>query len=458
MNVPRVVLGGTSSRAGKTVVSIGLMRALVNRGYNVAPFKAGPDFIDPSYHLFAAGRPSRNIDGYMMKKSDIVGAFYHGCRDCDIAVVEGTMGLYDSIDGIREIGSTGQVAKFLKAPVILIANIERISRTAAAYVLGYKVFDKNVDIKGVLLNRVGSERHAKKATAAVEKLAKMPVVGVMPRDERIEIPERHLGLVPAYEKRRLNRLFDSLAELIEEYVDVDKIIKIAKSAKAQKGVKDIPVFHPKKQIPAKLGVIRDKCFSFYYQDNLDAFAAAGAEIKFIDSLKDEKLPDVDALYIGGGFPEIFAEELEKNASLRSDIYEFCEEGKPAYGECGGLMYLGRSITTKEKEEYEMVGFLPIKTRMFKKFQSLGYVKNEVIKDNPLSRIGATIKGHEFHYSKVEILNSNLKNMEYIYKVKRGMGIDGEHDGLLVKNTLASYMHLHVLSYPRMIDNFLKSAR
>jgi cobyrinic acid a,c-diamide synthase len=454
MKVPRVVLGGTSSRAGKTVVSIGLIRALRNRGYAVAPFKAGPDFIDPSYHLFAAGRPSRNIDSYMMKKADIVGTFYRSCRDCDIAVVEGTMGLYDSMDGISETGSTGQISKFLKSPVVLIANIERISRTVAPYVMGYRVFDKNVDIKGVILNRAGSERHASKATAAVEKLAKMRVVGVMPRDERIEIPERHLGLVPAYEKKRLNKLFDSLAELIEEYVDVDKIIKIANSAKAQKNVKDIPVFSPKKKIETKLGVIRDKSFSFYYQDNLDAFDAAGAEIKYIDSLKDKKLPDIDALYIGGGFPEVFAKELEKNASLRGEIYEFCDSGKPAYAECGGLMYLGKSIITKENEEYEMVGFLPVKTRMFKKFQSLGYVKNEVVSKNPISRVGATIKGHEFHYSKIEI----LKNMGYIYKVKRGLGIDGGRDGILKKNTLVSYMHLHVLSYPPMINNFLKSVR
>jgi cobyrinic acid a,c-diamide synthase len=458
MDVPRVVLGGTSSRAGKTVVSIGLIRALRNRGLKVAPFKAGPDFIDPSYHLFAAGRPSRNIDGYMMKKRDIIGAFYHGARDCDIAVVEGTMGLYDSIDGIRETGSTGQVAKFLEAPVILIANIERISRTVAPYVMGYRVFDKKIDIKGVLLNRAGSERHAGKAKLAVEKLAKMNVVGVIPRDPRIEIPERHLGLIPAYEKRRLNRLFNTLAELMEEYVDVDGIIKIAKGAKPQKNVREPPVLSPKKQIPTKLGIIRDKCFTFYYQNNIDAFQAAGAEIKYIDSLKDKKLGDIDALYIGGGFPEIFAKELEKNSRLRNEIYDFCEDGKPAYGECGGLMYLGKSIKTREGDEYEMAGFLPIKTQMFKKFQSLGYVRNEVIRDNPLSRKGATIKGHEFHYSKAKLLKRNLKNMEYIYKVKRGMGIDGEHDGLLVKKTIASYMHMHVLSYPAMVSNFLKSAR
>jgi cobyrinic acid a,c-diamide synthase len=437
---------------------MGLIRALRNRGLSVAPFKAGPDFIDPSYHLFAAGRPSRNIDGYMMKKSDMVGAFYHGCRDADIAVVEGTMGLYDSIDGIRETGSTGQVAKFLEAPVILIANIERISRTVAPYVMGYRVFDKKIDIKGVLLNRAGSERHAGKARLAVEKLAKMDVVGVIPRDKRIEIPERHLGLVPAYEKRRLNRLFNTLAELMEEYVDVDKIIRIAKGAKSVKNVKEPPVLSPKKQIPTKLGIIRDKCFSFYYQNNLDAFSAAGAELKFIDSLKDKKLPDINALYIGGGFPEVFAKELEKNKRLRASIYDFCDAGKPTYGECGGLMYLGKSIKTREGDEHEMVGFLPLETQMFKKFQSLGYVRNEAIKDSPICKKGATLKGHEFHYSKAKLLKRNLKNMEYIYKVKRGMGIDGEHDGLLVKKTVASYMHLHVLSYPAMISNFLKSAR
>ncbi|MEE9474918.1 MAG: cobyrinate a,c-diamide synthase, partial [Candidatus Hydrothermarchaeaceae archaeon] len=341
-----------------------------------------------------------------------------------------------------------------KAPVILIANVERIARTAAPFVLGYKLFDPDVDIKGVILNRVGSERHAKKATAAVERLAKMKVTGIMPRDERIEIPERHLGLIPAYEKKRLERLFDSLAELIEDYVDVDGIIKMANGAKELGSVKGLAAFSPKEKIAARLGVIRDKSFSFYYEDNLDAFAAAGAEIKYIDSIKDRKLPEIDALYIGGGFPEIFAEELEKNASLRGEIYEFCDSGKPVYAECGGLMYLGRSITTKKNMEYEMVGFLPIKTRMFEKFQSLGYVRNETTAKNPISRIGATLKGHEFHYSKVE----TLRKMGYIYKVKRGKGIDGVHDGILEKNTLASYMHLHVLSYPPMIRNFLKSAR
>ncbi|MEE8402588.1 MAG: hypothetical protein V3R93_02430, partial [Candidatus Hydrothermarchaeaceae archaeon] len=192
----------------------------------------------------------------------------------------------------------------------------------------------------------------------------------------------------------------------------------------------------------------------YYQDNLDAFAAAGAEIKYIDSLKNKTLPDIDALYIGGGFPEIFAEEIEKNVSLRGEIYEFCDAGRPVYAECGGLMYLGRSIVTKENEEYEMVGFLPVKTRMYDKFQSLGYVSNVTTAKNPISRAGVTLKGHEFHYSRAEI----LEKMEYIYKVKRGRGIDGTHDGMLKKNTLASYMHLHVLSHPPMIGNFLKSAR
>lgn len=454
MNVPRVVLSGTSSRAGKTVVSIGLMRALKNRGYTVAPFKAGPDFIDPSYHLFATGRPSRNIDGYMMKKADILGTFCRNTRDCDIAIVEGTMGLYDSKDGINETGSTAQVSKFLKAPVILIANVERISRTAAPFVLGYKVFDRDVDLKAVILNRVGSERHAKKATAAVEQLAKMRVIGVMPRDSRIEIPERHLGLIPAYEKKKVEHLFNNLAELIEEYIDVDSIIKMAKGAEDLGDIKDAAVFSPKEQIPVKLGVIKDKCFSFYYEDNLDAFAAAGAEIKYIDSMKDRKLPEIDALYIGGGFPEVFAEELEKNASLRGKIHEFCDLGKPVYAECGGLMYLGRSITTRTDEEYEMIDFLPIKTKMFKKFQSLGYVTNQTMGKNPISSVGAILKGHEFHYSKVEL----LRKAKYIYKVKRGRGIDGEHDGMLEKNTLASYMHLHVLSYPHMARNFLKSAR
>jgi cobyrinic acid a,c-diamide synthase len=454
MKIPRVILSGTSSRAGKTVVSIGLMRALRNRGYDVQPFKVGPDFIDPSYHYFATNRASRNLDSYMISPQDILGTFQRSSEDCDIAIIEGTMGLYDSHNALDEKGSTAQVSKILSSPVVLIANVERIGRTAAPFVLGYRLFDELVDIQGVILNRLGNPRHATKARLAVERLAKMQVVGVIPRDERIVIPERHLGLVPAYERGKLEKLFDDLAEVVESYVDVDAIIRIAEGAKEMEKATVNPVFRPLEEKSFTLGVVRDEAFTFYYQDNLDAFSANGAEIRYIDSLRDKKLPNVDALYIGGGFPEVFAEALEKNTSIREEIYNFCDSGKPVYGECGGLMYLGESITTKEGEEYEMVGFLPLKARMFHRFQALGYVRNEVIRDNPLSKKGVRLVGHEFHYSKLDLLDK----IEYVYKVERGKGVDGVHDGLMVKNTLASYMHLHVLSYPDMVNNLLEKTK
>lgn len=453
MNIPRILISGTSSRAGKTIVSIGLMRALKKRGYEVQPFKTGPDFIDPSFHLFATGRHSRNLDGFMLKKRDILECFQRNVKGVDIAVIEGTMGLYDSQDALSETGSTAEVSKILKAPVILTANVERISRTAAAFVLGYKLFDKNVDIKGAILNRTGSERHAEKVKLAVEKLAKMKVLGVIPRSDEISIPERHLGLVPAYENERLDALFDRLAEILEEHVDIEGVIKIAKNAPELKSVSENRLYKPKKKYGVRVGVIKDTAFTFYYQDTLDALEANCAGVEYINSLTDKSLPSIDALYIGGGFPEVFAEKLEQNASLRESIRNFCSAGMPVYAECAGLMYLGKSIETKEGE-YEMVNFLPIKTAMKEKFQALGYVRHRVIKSNPISRKGDVLLGHEFHNSEVKLLGS----VEYAYRVLRGKGIDGKHDGIMLKNTLANYLHLHVLSYPRMVENFLSLAQ
>jgi len=363
------------------------------------------------------------------------------------------MGLYDSHNGLDEKGSTGEVAKILDAPVILIANIERLSRTAAAFVMGYKEFDRDVNIEGVILNRAGSKRHSKKARLAVEKLANMKVFGVMPRDEDIMVPERHLGLTPAYESNHLEKLFEKLAKFIEEYLDVDQIIEIANQAPELEKQEENPVFHPEKRFDINLGIIRDQAFTFYYQDNIDAFKANGAKIKYIDSLNDPKLPDVDALYIGGGFPEVFAKQMGENTALRAEVKDFCSQGRPVYAECGGLMYLGKKATSMDGQSYEMVGFLPIETQMQKKFQALGYTRYNVIKDNPISKTEDSLIGHEFHYSKIKLKDK----VDLVYKAQRGRGINGEYDGILKKNTLASYLHLHVLSHPSMVEHFLKLA-
>jgi len=451
MEIPRILISGTSSRAGKTVISLGIMRALRNRGYKVQPFKIGPDYIDPSYHHFATGQKSRNIDGFMMDSQDMVEVLARGSRGRDVAVIEGTMGLYDSHNAVDPRGSTAEASKILGSPVIMVANIERISRTAAPFVLGYKLFDPEVDIAGVILNRAGNPRHAYKAKRAVEELADMRVVGLVPRDKGLTIPERHLGLVPAYERSRVDELFDSLARVVEENVDVDRLIEIARGAAPLENYRPNPLFEPR-EARLKLGVALDRAFTFYYQDNLDALASGGAEIVPLDTLGQKKLPRLDALYIGGGFPEVQARELEKNKGLRQDIYKFCTSN-PCYGECGGLMYLGETITTREGEEYEMAGVLPLKTEMKKKFQALGYVRARANQDSLIAREGALLVGHEFHHSRVV----PTEELNLAYDVHRGRGLLDGKDGVLQGKTLASYLHLHVLSYPQMVKNFLSSA-
>ena len=448
MHIPRIMLSAIRSRTGKTMISIGLMRALTNRGYKVQPYKVGPDFIDPSFHYFATGRYSRNLDSFMFK-ANILETFQRNFKNADIAIIEATMGLYDSHDAIDEKGSSAEISKILKCPVLLIADVERMSRTVAPLLLGYKIFDRDVDIKGVILNRVGNPRHAKKVRLAAEKLAKMRVFGVIPRQE-VVIPDRHLGLIPAHERDEFVEIFDKLADLVEKYVDVDGIIKVAEKAEELDEVNEHPVFRKEKS-GIKLGILMDRAFSFYYQDTLDAFSSK-AELVYIDALNDKKLPDIDALYIGGGFPEVFAKELEDNKKLKNQIYEFCESNKPVYAECGGLMYLGESIIVNN-EEYEMVGFLPLKTEMHRRFQAHGYSIYKVIKNNIISRRGDTLIGHEFHYSKV--LPS--KKLNFAFKVKRGFGIEG-YDGITLNNTLATYIHLHVLSYPQMVYNLIKAAK
>ncbi|MDP6459261.1 MAG: hydrogenobyrinic acid a,c-diamide synthase (glutamine-hydrolyzing), partial [Candidatus Hydrothermarchaeota archaeon] len=276
---------------------------------------------------------------------------------------------------------------------------------------------------------------------------------VMPRDPGISIPERHLGLVPAFERSDIEALFDRLAEIMEEYIDIDGIIDIAETAPKMRRQRENNLFNPPNKFDVRVGIMRDNAFTFYYQDVIDALAANSRKITFIDAFKDEKLPDVDALYIGGGFPEVFAEELESNESLKGDVREFCDSGKPVYAECGGLMYLGERLITKDGRSYEMAGFLPLVTKMMKKFQALGYAKRTATVDNPISMKGDALVGHEFHYSRVK-LNGEVK---YAYKTTRGRGIDGKHDGILKKNTLAGYLHLHVLSYPKMVENFLSMA-
>ena len=452
MEIPRVVIAGTKSKVGKTMISIGLMRALVSRGYVVQPYKVGPDFIDPGFHHLATGRYSRNLDSFMLSKEAILDTFVRNFKDADIAIIEGKTGLYDSADAVSDKGSVAEVSKILKAPVVLVTDTERINRSIAAVILGYKLFDPEVDIRGAILNRVGNPRHAARVRKAVEELAGVEVLGVIPRGE-IEMPYRHLGLVTAYERDDLSRLFDEVSRFVEQHVDIDRIIEVAESSPPLEfDIDENEEMNNRSGSRIKIGVFRDRVFSFYYQDNLDVLSRY-ADIIEIDSLSAKKLPEVDALYIGGGFPEVFTEELEKNRKLREEVYSFCDSGNPVYAECGGLMYLGRSIIV-DGEEFEMVGFLPLRTEMKKRFQAQGYSVYRAVKECHIAGKNDVVVGHEFHYSKPEILGK----VEYVFAVERGHGIDGKRDGILRENTLANYIHVHFMSDIKIAKRFIEYIR
>jgi cobyrinic acid a,c-diamide synthase len=443
-SIPRIVIGGVSSGSGKTMFSIGLMQALKNRGMEVAPFKVGPDYIDPMYHNAATEKKSRNLDGFMMSTLSILESFAIGCDNADIAVIEGVMGLFDSHDGVEERGSTAQVAKILESPVILIADVTKIARSAAALVNGFKTFDPELKVAGVVLNKTGSERHKDKVTRAVEKFTNLEVVGAIPKDPSLHVPERHLGLFPAHE---VDKDIESLASIIEANINLKRVVEIAEST--------VKITRPEKKesgrksTEKKVGILYDDAFRFYYPETLRQLSESATPV-FIDAIKDRTLSAVDVLYIGGGFPEVFTSELEKNDSLRNEIYDFCASGNKVYGECGGLMYLGETIITKEGE-FEMVGFLPLTTEMQDGYVGMGYVENLVLRNNPLSRKGERIIGHEFHHSRVTL----KEKVDFVYKTMRGRGIDGQHDGVVKNNVLASYMHIHPLGYRNMIKNLLK---
>jgi cobyrinic acid a,c-diamide synthase len=457
---PRLVLAAPQGRSGKTTVAVGLCAALVARGLVVQPFKKGPDYIDPSWLTEAARRPCRNLDPFLMGEDVVVAAFARASREAHLALIEGAMGLYDGAD-LEGTGSTAALARWLAAPILLVVNAQRITRSIAALVQGYQRFEPNTRIAGVILNNVARARQQTLMTQAIEKYCGIPVVGVLPRDAALTIPDRHLGLVPRVEDDALVPAIAAAREAVLAHFDLDKILEIAKLE-----VRDLrleieytnpqsPI--PNLQSPISLGILRDRAFSFYYPENLEALQDAGAELVFIDSLHDAHLPAVDALYIGGGFPEVFLRELEANASLRADIRAAIENGLPVYAECGGLMYLARSIVWRGARG-EMVGALPFDVVMMDKPQGHGYVELEVVSDNPLFARGARVRGHEFHNSKVNLLGQDLAGLTCAYRVTRGYGLDGARDGIVYKNVLASYTHLHTLSTPEWAPALVRRAR
>jgi len=476
-SIPRVLISADRSSSGKTTISMGLMAALVSRGYKVQPFKVALDYIDPSYHTEITGRFCRNLDGYLMDENGILDVYTHGCEaedKADIAIIEGVRGLYEGFESLSDLGSTAQIAKILNCPVILVINARSITRSSAALVNGYKNFDPDVQIAGVILNNIGSLRHAEKAKEAIEYYTGVLVIGIVPRDPSMQISMRHLGLMPALEGRRRlgNEGFEArlrgIEEIINKGIDVDRFLKIASSAKPLKSPES-SVFSStldERECKPKIGVALDEAFNFYYRDNIDLLKLAGAEIVYFSPVKDPALPEVDGLYIGGGYPELFAAELEANESMRQDIKKASAEGMPIYAECGGLMYLTEKISTgvpgkgtyhdasMPESTYSMVGALPGHTIMGQT-RVVSYNIGTLERDSLIGKKGNSFKGHEFHHSEIKEIPEDA---EFAITLSRGTGIIGDRDGLISGNTLGSYVHLHGVSYRELAGSLVEAAR
>ena len=441
------VLSAPQGRSGKTVVSIGLCALLKKRGLSIQPFKKGPDYIDPSWLTGAAGKSCRNLDLYLMSEETLRTSFRQGCQGADVAVVEGAMGLFDGLNSGR--GSTAHVARLLDLPVILIVNATRMTGSIAAMVMGFQQFDPDLEVAGVILNNIAGSRHQRKLTTAVEKHCGIPVVGSIPRNSDLHIHGRHLGLIPFPEADESQAIVERVRDTLEPHLDLDKILAIASSFEA--GEQALPTPTPGTG-QVKIGVVMDSVFNFYYPENLEALHRAGAELVFMNSMTQSRLPEVDGLYIGGGFPEFFLRELEANIGLRRDIAEAAEDGLPVYAECAGLMYLCQAIWWGG-ERHEMVGLFPAEAHLAQNPKGHGYVNAEIVGENPLFPVGQTIYGHEFHHSSLDVLGE----LQLAYRIQRGWGLDGESDGIVYKNVVASYTHIHALGEPQWAESFVSLA-
>ncbi|MCS7198794.1 MAG: hydrogenobyrinic acid a,c-diamide synthase (glutamine-hydrolyzing) [Caldimicrobium sp.] len=448
-NIPRLIISAPRGASGKTLFTLGLIRLLRERGFKVSAFKKGPDYIDAGWHSKVANNPCRNLDLFLFDEEHNLFSFYMGSKDTDLAIIEGNRGLFDGVD-VEGSCSTASLSKILKTPVILVVDCSKATRSIAALVKGFVEFDKEVSIKGVILNHIARSRHENLIRLAIERYTEVPVLGVIPRLKEA-VKERHLGLVTSWEQRL--DFTEELVEKLRNNINLDSIIDIAKQTTS---LWISPLNEqPERKFDVDIGVFYDSAFQFYYPENLDALSSLGARLIFINSLEQRSLPRVSALYLGGGFPELQGEFLADNISLRKEVKEAAESGMPIYAECGGLMYLGEEIEWNNKI-YPMSGVLPIKFKVDKKPRGHGYVVAEVTTPNPYYEIGSIVKGHEFHYSyPVEIREK--KGMRFAFQLERGSGLLEGVDGIIYKNVFAGYTHIHTFSVKYWAKNFLSLA-
>ena len=441
--------------SGKTTISLGLCAALKAKQLNVQPFKKGPDYIDPMWLSKAAGNDCHNLDFNTMETQEIQQLFSKYSQGKDVSIIEGNKGLYDGLD-LEGSNSNAALAKLISAPVILVIDARGMTRGIAPLILGYQAFDKEMQIAGVILNQLGGSRHESKLRAVIDHYTDVPVIGAVHRDKSLEIVERHLGLIPSNESPEADQRIHHVGEMISRQVDLDALLAIARQAKTNESIAVDETQSFKVSSPLRVGVARDRAFGFYYPGDLQAFRDAGAELVFFDTLKDSYLPEVDGLFIGGGFPETQMKQLQQNKTMRESIRNAIENGLPTYAECGGLMYLTRSISW-QGEHCNMVGVIPADTVMHSKPMGRGYVKLSETPNHPWPQASRStsnqseIAAHEFHYSGLE-LNANVN---YAYNVQRGTGVDGSHDGIIYKNLLGCYSHLRDVNNNHWVQRFLQ---
>ena len=467
-NIPRVVIGAVSSGCGKTTVVTGLLSALRQMGIRVQSYKIGPDYIDPGYHRLASGRPSHNIDTWLLSRETMINTFINTARDAELSVIEGVMGLYDG--GNNGISSTAEIAKLLQAPVILVVDCKSMVASAGAIALGFKHYDPEVHLAGVILNRLGSENHFRMVNEAMDKLG-IPVLGAVYRNNELVMPERHLGLLPVEENQE-QQVIDKMGQAMEKQLNIAEIMQLAAQAPALVPVADSAhdfisqvIESRKRTFPddfgnIRIGVARDDAFSFYYAESLAVLERLGAQIVEFSPLKDKKLPQADGLIFGGGFPEMFARELSSNESMLADIQRAAMKGMPVYAECGGYMYLSRGLTDFDGESYPMLGLLPTSMQMNKKLQMVGYVEATLQEDCILGEKGMKLRGHEFHFSSEpdngeEKTENDAKRAFSIRRIRNNNVYSG---GFINAkgNVAGSYLHIHFAGCPEAAAAFVRS--
>jgi cobyrinic acid a,c-diamide synthase len=449
ITIPRLIVAGTASGIGKTSVMVGLTRALRQRGLRVAVFKCGPDYLDPTYHVRASGSTCHNLDGWMMGRDAVVGTFARACAGADIALIEGVMGLFDGVSPTSEEGSTAEIAKWLNAPVMLVVDVSGMARTLGAIVRGITEFDRELRLAGVFRNRVGSRSHLNLLGQAVSQ---PPVIGGLPNDPALTFPERHLGLRTADEHAVPDSMLAALGEAIGQWCDLEAILRAANSApplECEPLVGANALSTPRWRI----GIAFDEAFHFYYEYNLNRLQYLGAELVYFSPISDRKLPDVDGLYIGGGYPEVHAQALSANHSIREQIASFAAGGGTIYGECGGLMYLSSAITTLDGQTFPMVGVIPAQAIMRERLQALGYVDVETQTESILGPAGVRFRGHQFRYSELAPIAAHL---DCTYRVVRRRDGQVMPEGYRLKNVLASYVHAHWASNPAIAEGLVEA--